>query len=93
MKFQGNKIQGYRFQGYMYRVFKETQIRVRVSSWIGVKDGFSRGFTRRGVWFQPPTPPTLSLQGDSLDFETKLPSVVSLPLVWNDMYGASKGPC
>jgi hypothetical protein len=70
MKFQGNKIQGYRFQGYMYRVFRETQIRVRVSSWIGVEDGFSRGFTRRGVWFQPPTPPTLSLKGDSLDFET-----------------------
>jgi hypothetical protein len=61
---------------------------------LDLRNKFVKGFTKQGVWFQPFTPPTLSLEGDSLDFEVKLPSIGSIPLVWNmeDMYGASKGP-
>jgi hypothetical protein len=46
------------------------------------------------VRFQPITPPTLSLEGDSSNFEIKIPLVGSIPLVWDmeDMYGTSKGP-
>ncbi len=45
------------------------------------------------MWFQPPTPPTLSLKGDSSYSEVELPPVMSIPLMWDlkDMYGASKG--
>ncbi len=62
---------------------------------LDFRDKLAKGFTRQEVWFQPPTPPTLSPKGDSLDFEAELPLVVSIPLVWDmeDMYGASKGPC
>jgi hypothetical protein len=57
-------------------------------------DKFVEGFTRYGMRFQPPTPPTLSLEGDSSYSKAKLPHVRSVPLVWDmeDMYGASKGP-
>jgi len=54
-----------------------------------------KGFTRWGLWFQPPIPFTLSHEGDSLDFEAELPLVVLVPLLWDmeDMYSAfSKGP-
>jgi hypothetical protein len=34
------------------------------------KDNVTNGFTRRGVRFKPPTPPSSSYGGDSLDFET-----------------------
>ncbi len=58
------------------------------------RDRLAKRFTRQGVWFQPPTPPTLSPKGDSSNSKAKLPPIMSIPLVWDmeDMYGASKGP-
>jgi hypothetical protein len=43
---------------------------------------FVERFTRQGMRLQPPTPPTLSPEGDSLNFEAELPHVVLVPLVW-----------
>jgi hypothetical protein len=89
---------GYMIQGYRFRVFREIRIKVRVSSWTSVgiwilEVGLLEGFTRWGVWFRPPTPPTLPPKGGFSNFEIELPLVVSIPLVWDmeDMYGTSKG--
>jgi hypothetical protein len=59
------------------------------------KGRFAKRFIRQGVCFQPPTPLTLSLEGDSLNYEVELPVLVLVPFVWDmeDMYGASKRPC
>ncbi len=47
------------------------------------------------MWFRPPTPPTLSLEGDSSNSKAKLPLAVSISFMWDieDMYDASKGLC
>jgi hypothetical protein len=60
------------------------------------KDNVTNGFTRQGVWFKPPTPPSSSFGGDFLDFEINIsPSFITPPLLWDmeEMYGATKGPC
>lgn len=61
---------------------------------LDFENRITRGSTKQGVPFQPPTPLTWSPEGDSLDFEAELPSIMLVPLVWDmeDMYGASKGP-
>jgi len=59
------------------------------------RDIVTNGFTRRRVQFKPPTPPSSSSKGDSLDSEIDFsPSFVTPPLLWDmeDMYGANKGP-
>jgi len=51
------------------------------------------GFTRQGVPFRPPTPPSSSYGGDFLDFETIFsPKFVTLLLLWDieEIYGATK---
>jgi hypothetical protein len=55
------------------------------------KAKFAKRFTKQWVQFWPPTPPTLSLEGD---FEAKLPLIMWVPLVWDmeDMFGTSKEP-
>jgi hypothetical protein len=55
---------------------------------------FAEGFIRWGIWFRPPTPHTLSFEGNSSYSKVKLPLVKSVPFVWDmeDMYGASKRP-
>jgi hypothetical protein len=53
------------------------------------------GYTKQGVQFRPPTPPSSSFGGNSLDFKTNFsPKLVILPLLWDmeDMYGATKRP-
>jgi len=60
------------------------------------KNIVTRGFTKRGVWFRPSTPPSSSSWGNSLDFEIDFsPRFVTLPLFWDmeEMYGTTKGPC
>ncbi len=59
------------------------------------RDNVTSGFTKRGVWFRPSTPPLSSYGGDFLDFETKFsPRFVTPLLPWDmeEMYGATKGP-
>ncbi len=58
------------------------------------KAKFAKGFTKWWVRFWPPTPLTLSFEGD---FEAKLPPIMWVPFVWDmedmeDMYGTSKEP-
>jgi hypothetical protein len=59
------------------------------------KDIITNGFTKRGVRFKPPTPPSSSSKGDSLDSETNIfLRFVTPPLLWDmkEMYGTTKGP-
>jgi len=59
------------------------------------RDNVINGFTRRGVRIKPPTPPSSSYGGDSLNFETKFsPRFVTPLLLWDmeEMYGTTKGP-
>lgn len=90
---------GYKFQGYRFKVFKETQIKVSVSSGtcVGIlilKTGLPKDLLCMGCDFDP-TPPTFSSKEDFSYFQAKLPSLMSIPFVWDieDMYGASKKPC
>jgi hypothetical protein len=62
---------------------------MEVTHGADTRSGFINGFTRWGVRFKPPTPPTLSSQADSLYFETNLPShPISTMLSWDmeDIY-------
>jgi hypothetical protein len=52
-------------------------------------DIITNGFTKRGVWFRPPSS---SFGGDSLDFETDIsPRFVTPPLLWDmeEIYGTT----
>jgi hypothetical protein len=58
--------------------------------------GFISGFTRWGLKFKPPTPPTFSSQVDSSYFKSNLPShLVSTLLSWEteDIYDTYKRFC
>jgi hypothetical protein len=58
------------------------------------KDITISGFTRRRMWFRPPTPPSSSSKGDSSNYETDFSlKFFTPPLLWDmeEMYGATKG--
>jgi hypothetical protein len=59
-------------------------------------DTIINGFIKQGVQFRPPTPPSSSFGGNSLNFKTNFsPKFVIPPLLWDmeDMYGTTKRPC
>jgi hypothetical protein len=62
--------------------------------YLDSKNRFARGFTKRGVQFRPPTPPTLTSEEDYSISEAELSLIVFVPLVWDmeDVYSTSKGP-
>jgi hypothetical protein len=66
---------------------------MNMCQYLDFKGRFAKRFIRQGVCFRPPTPPTL--EGNSLNYEAKLPILMSIPFVWDmeDIYGASKRPC
>ncbi len=59
------------------------------------KDTVTNGFTKRGVRFRLPTPPSSSFGGDFSGFEIDIsPSFITPPLLWDmeEIYGTTKGP-
>ncbi len=86
------------FKGYRFWVFKETWIKVRVSSWTIIriwipKTCLLKDLLKGAILTTYPT--YIITEGNSLNFEIKLPSILLVPLVWDmeDMYGTFKGHC